>query len=305
MMQPRITAVIPAYNAAKYVHLAIESVMSQTFPVEELIVVDDGSSDNTAETVLKLAERYKGKVRLVSQVNGGPGAARNHGVKLASGDWIALLDADDIWKLEKLEKQIPYTKDETIGIVQAWSPKEVSQPPTYIDFERLWTKNCVANSSVLIRKKAFEEVGGVDEDRALIAVEDYNLWLRVSFAGWKIVTHHEDLVEYRCAPGHLSSQLDRAIAAEFANLDNIADRLSLPAEKVQTKRMRLYGEMGRYLLYHRKQESARLLLSSALKDRFTPNRLFWWLATFVPSPVLNLRRKLPLKNGIAITEGKN
>ncbi len=305
MMQPRITAVIPAYNAAKYVHLAIESVMSQTFPVEELIVVDDGSSDNTAETVLKIAQRYDGKVKLVSQVNGGPGAARNHGVRLATGDWIALLDADDIWKLDKLEKQVSYTKDETIGIVQAWSPKEVSQPPTYIDFERLWTKNCVANSSVLIRKKAFEEVGGVDEDRALIAVEDYNLWLRVSFAGWKIVTHHEELVEYLCAPGHLSSQLDRAIAAEFANLDSIADRLSLPAEKVEAKRMRLCEEMGRYLLYHRKQDSARLLLSIALRERCTPSRLFWWLSTYVPSSVLDFRRKLPVKDIISIAEGKS
>ncbi len=305
MMQPRITAVIPAYNAAKYVHLAIESVMSQTFPAEELIVVDDGSSDNTAETVLKIAELYDGKVKLVSQVNGGPGAARNHGVRLATGDWIALLDADDIWKPDKLEKQVPYTKDETIGIVQAWSPKEVSQPPTYIDFERLWTKNCVANSSVLIRKRAFEEVGGVDDDRALIAVEDYNLWLRVSFAGWKIVTHHEELVEYLCAPGHLSSQLDRAIAAEFANLDSIAERLSLPAEKVEAKRMRLCEEMGRYLLYHRKQDSARRLLSIALKKNFSPRHLFWWLATYAPSSVLNLRRKLPLKNGISITEGKS
>ncbi len=307
MTQPKISVVIPAYNAAGYIHRAIESVMNQTYPALELIIVNDGSSDNTEQAVADLIKRehYEAKFTLVSQVNGGPGSARNHGVRLSSGDWIALLDSDDEWEPIKLERQIPYTTDDTIGVVQAWNPKECRQAPDYIDFEQLWKKNCVANSSVLIRRSAFEEVGGFDEDRAIIAVEDYNLWLRVAYAGWRIVTHKEELVKYHEAPGNLSSQLERATNAEFANLDSIANRLGIPSEKVEAKRIKLHDELSKYLLYHRCSQPARKLLKVLLQQKFTPNRFFWWLATYVPSSILNLRRSLPRKGSPSVAGGKS
>ena len=290
MKQPKISVVIPAYNASNYIRKAIESVLKQTVPVFEIIVVDDGSTDGTAREVESIVQENRGKVVLLTQANGGPGSARNHGVSVSYGDWIALLDADDQWEPFKIERQIPYTLDDAIGVVQAWATDDLRQAPTYIDFETLWEKNCVANSSVLIRKQAFEEVGGFDEDRAIIAVEDYNLWLRLAYQGWRIVTHHENLVTYCCAPGHLSSQLERATNAEFANLDSLAKRLDIPAEKVEAKRLKLHVETGKYLLYHRCATAARKHLSAPLNLGFTPARFFWWLATYVPSPILNLRR---------------
>lgn len=98
----RISAVIPAYNCARYIARAIESVLNQTHPVDELIVIDDGSSDNTAEVVRSFGDR----VTLIQQSNAGASAARNTGIETASGDWIAFLDADDEWLPDKLKLQV-------------------------------------------------------------------------------------------------------------------------------------------------------------------------------------------------------
>ena len=283
---PQISAIIPAYNAAHYVERAIESVLAQTYPVRELFVVDDGSTDNTADIVA----RYGKTVHLVRQTNGGPGAARNHGARLASGDWLALLDADDKWLPHKLERQVGFTQDATVGIVQSWDSAGDNQPPDDITFERLWQRNCVANSSVLIRRAAFEAVGGFDEDRALIAVEDYNLWLRVVAAGWEIATYRGSLVAYESAPGHLSSQLERATQAEFANIENIGRRLGMSEAAIQAKRVATSESHGRYLLYHREMRLARRLLGVSLRVHPTPARLARWLTTFAPPALLNRAR---------------
>ncbi|MDH4201264.1 MAG: glycosyltransferase [Phycisphaerae bacterium] len=96
-----ISAVIPAYNAEKYIARAIDSVLAQTRPVDEIIVIDDGSSDKTADIV----RSYGDKVKLISQPNAGVSAARNTGVLAATGDWVAFLDADDEWLPRKIELQ--------------------------------------------------------------------------------------------------------------------------------------------------------------------------------------------------------
>ena len=96
----RISAVIPAYNCEKYIGRAIQSVLSQTRPVDEIIVVDDGSTDTTAEIVRSFGD----KVKLIQQENAGECAARNTGIKAASCQWVAFLDADDEWLPEKIER---------------------------------------------------------------------------------------------------------------------------------------------------------------------------------------------------------
>jgi len=108
-LESKVSVVIPTYNRAKLIVNAIESVLAQTHPVREIIVVDDGSTDNTAQVL----ERYLGAqprlreiVRYFSQPNQGQSVARNKGVKEASGEWIAFLDSDDQWRPEKLELQL-------------------------------------------------------------------------------------------------------------------------------------------------------------------------------------------------------
>src|SRR5689334_18705546 len=101
-MPCRITTVIPVYNGAGEIRRSLDSVLAQTRPVDEVIVVDDGSTDGTREIALG----YGGVVRLVRQQNAGAAAARNHGVREAASEWVAFLDHDDEWMPEKIERQV-------------------------------------------------------------------------------------------------------------------------------------------------------------------------------------------------------
>ena len=102
-----ISVIIPTYNRFTFLKNAIDSVLAQTFQEFELIVVDDGSTDETP----KLISSYGNKLRVITQANQGPSAARNRGIEAAKGKWIAFLDSDDVWKLDKLEKQVQFIKD--------------------------------------------------------------------------------------------------------------------------------------------------------------------------------------------------
>lgn len=287
---PRISVVIPAYNAAKFIGRAIASVQAQTLPADEIIVIDDGSEDHIASVI----EELPGNIRLIHQRNGGPGSARNHGAKVAEGDWIALLDADDAWLPNKLERQSLRLGDNEIGIVHTLTDDDDAQQPQpkQIDFAAMWEKNWLVTSSVLLRRTAFEAVGRFDEDRSLISVEDYNLWLRMTHTGWKVATVAESLVQYMPAPGSLSGQIERFAHAELANLARVAEVLNLESAVVAQKRIGIYEQYGRDLLYERHMEAARRFLSVPLREQPSLSHLKWWLTANLPVAVLDLRRRL-------------
>ena len=288
--RPTISVVIPAYNGEKFVANAIRSALAQTYPPLEIIVVDDGSKDGTVGVIAG----FPAPVCLLRQSNGGPASARNHGIREAKGDWIALLDADDTWLPHKLERQICHCSDPKVGVIHAfgedWKTETEGEIRRPLTFATLWIKNGIITSSVLMRKRACVEVGYFDEDRALIAVEDYNLWLRLTYAGWAVNTCAESLMRYTPAAGNLSSQIERFAAAELTNVENIGKRLKLSAEMLHAKRIAIYEEYGRDLLYERHLSAARKMLSIPLRDNPTPTRLKWWLATMLPRPLLDWRR---------------
>lgn len=291
---PSVSVVIPAYNSAGCIRRAIDSALAQTTPPLEVIVVDDGSRDETGEVV----GAYPEPVRLVRQENGGPGAARNHGVRMARGEWIGLLDADDAWLPHKLAAQSEPTAGPRTGVIHsAVLSGNTQEIPERATFERLWSRNVVKTSTVLVRKSAFEEVGGFDEDRALIGVEDYNLWLRLARAGWEIVYCPEVVCEKTDVPGSLSNQIERFVKAEQANVDKLTSQLGLPDEMVRRKRAALAEEYGRLFFHYRQMRGARELLSGALRDGASPGRYAWWLATFLPPALLDWRRRRRAANG--------
>ena len=287
MSAASISVVIPAYNAASFIATAIDSVLVQTAQPVEIIVVDDGSRDSTAEAV----SRYGAPVRLLVQKNMGPGAARNHGVRVARGEWIAFLDADDSWLPTKLEQQLPFIAGERVGIVHSrnashWCLRQ-NRP---IDFETLWKKNAIVLSTALVRRQALEEVGGFSERRELDGVEDYNLWLRIVAAGWRVATCPEALYRYTPAPGNLTSQTKRFAAAELENVRDLGARLNLDAGTLERKRLAILDEYGRELVYYRQLRSARPMLAAAFRARPTCSRAAWWLTTLLPSSLLDWRR---------------
>lgn len=180
-----ISVIIPTYNRAGLLPRAIGSVLSQTSPADELIVVDDGSSDNTAE----ILAAYGGQLQVIRQKNRGVSAARNTGIERAKGEWIALLDSDDAWLPRKLENQRAYIRSNPgIRIFQSrerWirngrrvNPKRKHYKPAGWIFKPSLKLCLVSPSAVIFEKSLWQEVGGFDEN--LPVCEDYDLWLRIA-----------------------------------------------------------------------------------------------------------------------------
>lgn len=179
----KISVIIPAYNSVATLARAIDSVRAQSYRVDEIIVVDDGSTDATSE----VAKMYD-EVSLLRQKHMGVSSARNNGVMMAANEWIAFLDADDTWHPKKLAFQIAhhqknkaskfsYTDEVWIsGGKELPLPKKYQKPET-LRFEEAIGFSNIATSSVLMQKKLFERLGGFDEE--LEVCEDYDLWLRV------------------------------------------------------------------------------------------------------------------------------
>jgi glycosyltransferase involved in cell wall biosynthesis len=179
-----VSAVIPTHNRADLVLRALASVQAQTRPADEVIVVDDGSTDDTPRRV---PEAFPGAVYL-RQENRGVSVARNRGVAAASGDWIALLDSDDEWRPEKLERQcealerdpgyhLCHTDEIWIRDGRRVNPRRRHAKPKGRVFRECLPLCAISPSAALIRRSLLDELGGFDE--SLPACEDYDLWLRL------------------------------------------------------------------------------------------------------------------------------
>ena len=182
-MAASVTAIVPTYERAALVARALESIYAQTRPPDEVIVVDDGSTDGTAELV---RERFPAAL-LIQQNNAGVSAARNAGVARASGDWIALLDSDDEWLPRKIERQLaalerdphPLCHTEEIWIRRGRrvNPMKKHAKQGGRIYRRCLPLCVISPSSALLSRALLEEVGTFDAD--LPVCEDYDLWLRV------------------------------------------------------------------------------------------------------------------------------
>jgi glycosyltransferase involved in cell wall biosynthesis len=183
--KPLVSVIIPTYNRGWVVQEAIDSVLDQDFSDYELIVVDDGSDDNTQE----ILEAYGKAITVLQQSSKGVSAARNSGIAEASGRLIAFLDSDDLWLPGKLTTQVKFFRENAGAVInqtqEIWirngervNPKKRHHKFSGMIFERSLALCLVSPSAVMIKKSLFDVVGGFDED--LPACEDYDLWLRIS-----------------------------------------------------------------------------------------------------------------------------
>ena len=199
---PKITAILPTWNRAEWLEKSIQSVLDQTFGDFELVVVDDASTDSTAEII----ERYSGKIRtIVFSENRGVSAARNAAIKNSDSEWIAFLDSDDFWHPDKLQKQIAQTKMRPACPLhftdEIWirngvrvNPKKKHQKKEGWIFQPSLALCLMAPSTVILPRELFEVHGLFDEN--LPVCEDYDLWLRltaqhpVALLDEKLMTRH-------------------------------------------------------------------------------------------------------------------
>ena len=199
---PQVTVILPTWNRADWLQKSIESVLVQTFRDFELVVVDDFSTDSTAE----ILAAYSGKIRSIFLTkNRGVSVARNAAISTSDSEWIAFLDSDDFWHPEKLQKQIAQTKNRPECPIhftdEIWirkgvrvNPKKKHQKKEGWIFKPSLELCLISPSTVLLRRELFEIHGLFDE--TLPICEDYNLWLRltakhpVALLNEKLMTRH-------------------------------------------------------------------------------------------------------------------
>lgn len=217
-----VSVVIPTFNRSDLIGETIASVLAQTVRDLEIIVVDDGSTDSTREVVTRFSDP---RIRYVWQVNSGrPACARNAGIRLARGEFIALLDSDDLWVPEKLERQLEaFRKDRELWIV-ATNYRFFSADQgilLHIDCdlrptgEEIALTNPIGNSSVVMRRGLVDLIGFFDENKKIVAIEDYDYWLRViDKVPGSILILREPLMLYRSHEKSLNRLEDGIKVAE-------------------------------------------------------------------------------------------
>lgn len=221
---PLVSVIVPAYNAETFIKRTLDSILIQTYTNIEVLVVDDGSQDRTAEIVESFVQKDS-RVKLLQQPNAGVAAARNLAIAKSNGEYIAPIDADDIWYPQKLEKQVQcmLEADLSVGLVYAWSVSidedDVIAGTPDIEYHRdfynvegtvyplLAYTNFIGNASVpLIRRSCVEQVGGYNcELKAYNAqgCEDWDIYLRIA-EHYKFRVVQEFLIGYRQVKGSMS-----------------------------------------------------------------------------------------------------
>lgn len=211
--EPLISIVIPAYNCANYVEETFQSIVNQSYENWEVIIVNDGSTDHTSEVLKTL--RAKQSVKIIDQVNGKQGKARNNGIAHAQGEWIAFLDADDLWDKNKLRLQLENTRNVgadlsfTDGYICLGNDMTQRQFRFGVEdklykgnegIQLFHAQNRVPTSSVLVKRKVLQEIGGFPEDPDIQNCEDYFLWTSLLAQGYSLLGIQKPLLLYRVYP---------------------------------------------------------------------------------------------------------
>ncbi|PSR20040.1 MAG: glycosyltransferase family 2 protein [Sulfobacillus acidophilus] len=285
-----ISVVIPAYNAEKTIADAILSVVAQSVPVQEIIVIDDGSTDSTAQLV---QSRFP-QVQVQQIANGGPSRARNVGMRMAHGDWIAFLDADDRWHPEKMRIQLAARDGGARLVASDWvRGAEFTSPPdpvprTQLGYRDLLKMNQFQTSTVLIERGLANVLGGFDSN--VDGAEDWDYWLRAS-RETTIVKVDWPLVQYRDLATGYSKNVWRVYVTMQPMLDKHRETAPVSAQEFSTleawHHLRFWVAFG---LAH-DGDHARAAWHNAIQRRlrrYVPRAAWHYLAPFL---IQRMRRR--------------
>jgi glycosyltransferase involved in cell wall biosynthesis len=246
---PTVSVIIPAYNAEKTIVETIASLQQQSFSDFEIIVVDDGSTDQTVATVHAIQDP---RIKVVSQQNGGVGASRNRGMAEATGEFVSFIDADDLWTPDKLEAQLAaLEKHPEAGVAYSWTTFVdqqgkvlFSQPPVFHEgnvYPQILVGNFTSNgSNILVRRKFVDVVGGFDVG---IKTEDWGYCVRLAaVCPFAVVPKHQ--VIYRLIPQSDSSNVGKM---EQSSLAMIEKSFKAAPPELQYLKSKAIGNTYRYL----------------------------------------------------------
>lgn len=296
---PTVSVVIPTYNAASLLPDAVEGVLAQTYPEVEVIVVDDGSTDETPEVMAQ----YEDAVRYIRKENGGSASARNRGIREAEGAFIALLDADDVWMPEKLERQMAQfdAHPDLMWSYTNWVlVDEDSEEPVYYAHQvmecqggdvlrPLLGRLFIPPSTEVIRREVFDEVGLYDESELHRISEDWEFSLRVA-ERYPVGYVEEPLMKRRRHAGKKTSTMDleHALRSRRAIIEKTVhrnpDRLK---DLLPSALANLYTKMGRKWMNREERGRALKHFLTALQHEPTYWRAWMYaVAALLPRSVL-------------------
>jgi len=288
-MMKKVSIVIPAYNKAEWTVRAVESVLGQTYPDIEIIVVDDGSMDDTPGRL----SRFGNKIRYVPKANGGACSARNLGIRLATGEYIGFLDCDDMYLPQKVERSVDcLERNPRFGFVHT--------PVYYIDDNdtvlracRLYRRrrqgwiakdlvrgNFICNSTPLVRKICFEKSGLFDE--SIFIPADWDMWLRLA-EQYETGYIGTPLTLYRISNNYIVNHLEQSIAEESMVVEKAVSRNPRPYLHIKDKLLSNvhYRHAICYLSVNDTDRSRKEIEQSMRKYRLNPKTMFLFIATAV------------------------
>jgi len=238
--EARVSVIIPVFGTAPFVPAALDSVLAQTYPHYEIVVVNDGSPDSGL--LDQLLQPYLGRIIYLVQENRGSSAARNAGIKVARGEYVAILDSDDYWHPEYLASQLAvFDSDRTIDVVYPDAVRFTSEGKITrqfsklhpvggeISFMRVLSRECEIYGGATARRDTVLRVGLYDEN--LRTGEDFDLWLRILKAGGRVAYNDRVLAYYRERPGSLTSNDTSLITNMLGLLDRLEAKMDLSAEE--------------------------------------------------------------------------
>ncbi len=236
---PEVSVVIPTWNSAKFIGEALQSVFNQTFKDYEVIVVDDGSTDSTKQVI----DGYESEIKYIFQKQGGPASARNRGIRESLGQYVAFLDADDVWLPSKLESQVRmfrqcpkmamvFTENfvfNASGLCQNSLGKRRKLMKGDVA-KNIFLYSGVVTSTVMVRSEVFNEVGLFEEELQL--AEDDNMWIRIA-ANFEVGLIDEPLIRYRVHPQKISSDKIRLMESVKTSIRLLTKKDKIVRERIE------------------------------------------------------------------------
>ncbi|WP_036300347.1 glycosyltransferase family 2 protein [Methylomarinum vadi] len=307
----KISAVIPTYNNAAFIAAAVASIRKQTVPVAEIIVVDDGSTDDSEAVVEKITP----PVTYIKQPNQGPSAARNTGILAARHDWIAFLDADDQWTPDKIEKQADLIHKYPELVLVAGDMAEIDSEDRLITesvlakhhllekFQKLQggaipnalaelvSKNFIPTGTVLVKKKALEESGLFN--RAIRFGEDLELWAKIA-ANHAIACIPEVLM-LRRQHGNNATQLTAPLLEDLVRVmqslrSHASEQLLIQGIDPNRLVAQAYADLGYWHFAQYDLGKARPAFAASLKQRPSKRAFIYWLSCLLPAGIIKALR---------------
>ncbi len=304
---PLVSVIIPTYNSAHYIVEALESVFEQTFQDFEIIVIDDGSIDGTGEVLKKYGER----IRFLFQDNGGPASARNRGIRIARGEYIAFLDADDIWLPTKLEKQVGlFHQSEHLGMVTtgvcSFDEKGVfgfSTNKRKILMEgdiarNIFLRSNVGTPTVMVRKEIFDNIGSFEEN--IRQAEDDNMWIRIA-AHYEVALIDEVLIKVRNHPHRMTLNKSELLESVQMNIQLLKTKYGETVKKKIEKAIPIKISQVQFSIGYGHYESGNYREARKAFFKGAYHRIWFWknplylLLTLIPSRLTTLLKLLKRK----------